>query len=309
VRGFVVERAWGLSTQNAGGWASDSVRGILVSVVVGAIAAVVFFAVVSRLPRTWWVAGWAAFTLLTAIFVFVYPVVVAPLFNRFTPVQDESLRSDVLALAQEAGISVSDVLVADASRRTTLENAYVGGLGATKRVVLYDTLLEGGRRAETLFVVAHEMAHEKENHVPKGILLTSAGLLAGFGALAWLAGRSWFLSWSRATGPEDLRALPVLLIYLAVAGLLLLPVESAFSRSFERRADAIAISLTSDPAAGVRSFRRLAFANLADLRPPRIAVWTLFTHPPISERIRSILSPDGTANGRSFAVSGAVKQD
>jgi STE24 endopeptidase len=309
VRGFVIDRAWGLSTQDVGGWLSDSIRGLLVGAVVAAIGAVVFFAVVTRLPRTWWIAGWAAFTLLTAIFVFVYPVVVSPLFNRFTTVQDESLRKDVLELAAEAGISVDEVLVADASRRTTAENAYVGGLGATKRVVLYDTLLAGGRRAETLFVVAHEMGHEKENHVIKNIAIASAGLLLGFGVLAWLASRDWFLSLSGASGISDLRILPTLLLYAVIAGLLALPIENGLSRAFERRADEIAVDLTGDPAAGVRSFRRLAFANLADLRPPRIAKLTLFTHPSIPDRIRSIVSSDETSAGASFAVSRAVKQD
>jgi STE24 endopeptidase len=309
VRGFVIDRAWGLSTQDVGGWLSDSVRGVLVGAVVAAIGAVVFFAVVARLPRTWWIAGWAAFTLLTVIFVFIYPVVVAPLFNRFTPVEDESLREDILALAAEADISVDEVLVADASRRTTAENAYVGGLGATKRVVVYDTLLSGGRRAETLFVVAHEMGHEKENHVLKNIALASAGLLLGFGGLAWLAGRAWFLSLAGASGVSDLRILPLLLLYAVVAGLLVLPIENGVSRAFERKADEIAVDLTGDPAAGVRSFRRLAFANLADLRAPRIAELTLFTHPPIPDRIRSILSSEETSAGASFAVSPAVKQD
>jgi STE24 endopeptidase len=309
VRGFAIERAWGLSTQDAGGWLSDSLRGALVATVMAAIAAAVFFAVVARLPRTWWIAGWAAFTLLTAIFVFIYPVVVAPLFNRFTPVADESLEEEILTLADAAEISVDEVLVADASRRTTAENAYVGGLGSTKQVVLYDTLIEAGRRPETLFVVAHEMGHEKESHVLKNIALASAGLLVGFGALAWLAGKGWFLSWAGASSISDVRALPVLLIYLTIAGLLVLPLENAFSRASERRADEIAVELTGDPEAGIRSFRRLGFSNLADLRPPRIAELTLFTHPSIPDRIRSIQSSESASASPGLAVSGAVKQD
>jgi STE24 endopeptidase len=309
VRGFAIERAWGLSTQDVGGWLSDAMRGALVGTVVAAIAAAVFFAVVSQMPRTWWIAGWAAFTLLTAIFVFVYPVVVAPLFNKFTPVEDDSLEDDILRLADRAEISVDEVLVADASRRTTAENAYVGGLGSTKRVVLFDTLLESGRRPETLFVVAHEMGHEKEKHVIKNIVLASAGLLLGFGALAWLGGRGWFLSWSGASGISDLRGLPVLLLYLTIAGLLVLPIENAFSRAFERRADEIAVDLTGNSAAGIRSFRRLAFSNLADLRPPRIAELTLFTHPSIPDRIRSLLSSGSASGGGSLADSRTVQQD
>lgn len=308
VRGYMIEKAWGLSTQDALGWFTDSLRGVLIGGVMAGVAASVFFFVVARMPRTWWVAGWIAFTGLTALLVFVYPVAIAPLFNRFTPVEDASLRSDIVQLADRAGVSVDEVLVADASRRTTAENAYVGGLGATKRVVLYDTLLEGGQNKEALFVVAHELGHESENHVPKGIVVASVGLLLGFGVLAWLAGREWFLSWAGASGIADLRALPVLLIYLTVAGLLVLPVENAVSRSFERRADEVAVALTDDPASGIRSFRRLAFANLADLRPPRVAEVLLFTHPSIPSRIESLLSRS-SASGAALAVSEVVKQD
>jgi STE24 endopeptidase len=224
-------------------------------------------------------------------------------------VPDESLRNDIVALADEAGISVDEVVVADASRRTTAENAYVGGLGATKRVVLFDTLLENDNRGETLFVVAHELGHEKENHVLKGIALASAGLLVGFGALAWLASRDWFFSWAGASGVRDLRGLPVLLLFLALVGLAALPIENVFSRSFERRSDEIAIDLTGNPESGVGLFRRLAFTNIADLRPPDIAVGVLFTHPPIPERIESLLTGESDAGAASFADLGAVKQD
>jgi STE24 endopeptidase len=145
--------------------------------------------------------------------------------------------------------------------------------------------------------------------VIKNIVLASAGLLLGFGALAWLGGRGWFLSWSGASGISDLRGLPVLLLYLTIAGLLVLPIENAFSRAFERRADEIAVDLTGNSAAGIRSFRRLAFSNLADLRPPRIAELTLFTHPSIPDRIRSLLSSGSASGGGSLADSRTVQQD
>ena len=129
-----------------------------------AVAAVAFFAVVKWQPRAWWLLGWAAFTALTALFTFVYPVVVAPLFHNFTPLQDSELKSRVVSLAADAGIEVEDVLVADASRRTTAENAYVAGLGATKRIVVYDTLLEAGADEDVGFVVAHELGHQEALH-------------------------------------------------------------------------------------------------------------------------------------------------
>lgn len=288
VRGFAMQQAWGLSTQDAAGWVTDQGRALLVGAVVAMVAAVAFFGVVRAAPRTWWIWGWGIFTLLTALLVFLYPVVVAPLFNRFTPLDDRSLVARIKEHGVQAGVPIDEVLVADASRRTTSENAYVAGLGATKRMVLYDTLLESSED-ETVFVAAHELGHRAENHVLKGILLSSAGLLVGFGALYLLSRNGAVWRWGGAEGVSDLRAIPLLLSFLLIASLVLLPVENAVSRRFERRADEIAIELTGDSDTAVRSFRRLAYKNIADLAPPEPIVWTLFTHPPIPERITSFL--------------------
>ena len=292
VRGFMINRAWGLSTQNAAGWAIDVAKGAGVGAVFAAGATIAFFAVVRWQPRTWWVWGWAAFTALSALLVWLYPIAIAPLFNNFTPLRDVELTEQVKGLAQEAGVNVDEVLVADASRRTTSENAYVAGLGSTKQVVVYDTLLRSGETDETLFVVAHELGHERENHVVKNLLLTSVGLLIGFGLLQPLSRRTGVWAWAGASGIADLRAIPVLLLFSSVVGFLTLPIQNTVSRNFETRADEIAIELTHDSAVAVRSFRRLAFANLADLRPPRAAVFWLFSHPPLADRIESALAAD-----------------
>jgi STE24 endopeptidase len=266
------------------------VRSLLVAVVTSAIAAVAFFSIVRWLPRLWWMWGWAAFTALTALLVFVWPVLIAPLFNKFTPLEDQGLASRIRSLATDAGVRVDEVLVADASRRTTAENAYVAGLGETKRVVLYDTLVRAGDDDETLFIAAHELGHDVEGHVWKSVLLSSAGLLVGFVVLAWISRYDRLWSWASASGIGDLRAIPVLLLFLTTAGLLALPLQNALSRRFEARADEIAIELTRDPSTAVRVFRRLAFSNLADLRPPPPAVFWLYTHPPIPDRIRVLMA-------------------
>ena len=289
VRGYAQAKAWGLSTQDPMGWASDQLRGLLVGCVVAAISGLAFFGVVRAQPRTWWIWGWAAFTLLTAVLVFLYPVVIAPLFNKFTSLEDGALRTRILQLGEDAGVPLDDVLVADASRRTTTENAYVAGLGSTKQMVLFDTLLESGSEDETIFVTAHELGHRAKDHVLKNVAISSAGLFVGFAFLAWLARRAEFLEWAGAGSVRDLRVIPALLLFLSVATLLSLPLQSAISRSFEREADEFAIAQTGDPDAAVRTFRRLALSNLADLRPPRAAVWTLFSHPPLPERIRAVM--------------------
>lgn len=294
VRGYVVQHDWGLSTQGAVAWFVDQLRGLLVGGVVAAIAAVTFFGLVRWQPRTWWVWGWAGFTALTALLFFLYPVLIAPLFNRFTPLDDPRLEIRIRALADDAGVAVDEVLVSDASRRSTVENAYVAGLGATRQVVLYDTLLAAGDEQETLYVVAHELGHEVEDHVLKNLALSSAGLLVGFAALAALATtRVW--SWGGADGIADPAAIPLLLVFATVAGLILLPIQNGISRRFEARADQIALELTHDPDTAIRVHRRLAFSNIADLRPPAPAVWLLYSHPPIADRIGAAVAERGHA--------------
>lgn len=289
VHGFAMQHAWGLSTQNLGDWLIDQAKGLLVGGVIAAVSALAFYGIVRAAPSTWWLWGWAVFSGLTAALAFLYPIAIAPLFNDFTPLDNPALVNRIKDYGSAVGVDIDEVLVADASRRTTAENAYVAGIGPTKRVVVYDTLLESGTEDETAFVVAHELGHRAENHVLKGVALSSAGLLAGFGVLKLLSGTSVW-SWAGASGIGDVRALPLLLVFLSLATLISSPIENAISRRFEARADAIALELTDDPDTAVSTFRRLAFKNIADLDPPRPFVWALFTHPPIPERLRAFLS-------------------
>lgn len=294
MRGYVIQKAWGLSTQQPVGWFADQGKGLGVSLVIVAVTAVAFFAVVRWQPGTWWVWATAAFTALTAVLVFLYPVAIAPLFNRFTPLQDADLEAQIEELAARAGVDIDEVLVADASRRSTAENAYVAGLGATKQVVLYDTLLANSEPETTLFVVAHELGHESENHVLKNVGLSAVGLLISFAVLAWLA-RGPLLTWTSASSLVDLRVIPGLLLFATVGGLVAAPLQNAVSRSFEATADRIAFRLTADPEPAVRAFRRLALSNIADLRPPDPVVWLLYSHPPIDDRIEAARA-HGAAN-------------
>ena len=285
--GYIVQHAWGLSNQDLADWLTDRARSAAIGAGFAAVAAVVFFGVVRWQPKTWWVWGWVAFTVLTAVLSFLWPVLIAPLFNRFTPLPEGSLRTRVLGLAHDAGVDLGEVYVIDASKRSTIENAYVAGLGSTKQMVLYDTLIEADDEDASAFIVAHELGHQVESHVFKNVLIASAGMLVGFLALRWLAGRPGILSWAGASGIADVRALPAILLFVLLANVVAGPVQNLLSRRFEARADEIAVELTNDPATATRVFRRLAFANIADLRPPQLAVTMLFTHPPIAARIES----------------------
>ena len=287
VRGHAIQKAWHLSNQDALAWLLDQVKGLGLSVAFAAIAAVAFFAVVRWQPGSWWVWGAASFTVLSAILVFLFPVLIAPLFNRFTPLADRDLSARIETLAERAGVEIDRVLVADASKRSSAENAYVAGLGATKQVVLYDTLLEGNEEPETLFVVAHELGHEAENHVLKGLGVSAVGLVVGFALLAWLVRQGSFLRWAGADSVTDLRILPALLLFTVAAGLLAQPIQNAVSRRFEARADAIAFDLTGDPDPAIKAFRSLAISNISDLRPPAVVEWMFYSHPPIVDRIEA----------------------
>jgi STE24 endopeptidase len=290
VLGFADQHAWGLSNQSISAWILDGLRSLGIGGIVAAVSALAFFGAVRWRPGSWWLFGWIAFALLNTVLVFLWPILIAPLFNRFTPLEAGPQRDRVLELASDAGVELKEVYVVDASKRSNLENAYVAGLGNTKRMVLYDTLLRSGDEDETAFVVAHELGHDVEGHVAKGVGLAALGLLAGFVALKLLSQRSGIWEWAGATGISDVRALPVLLLFVTLASLLLLPAQNAVSRSFEARADQIALNLTHDPNSAVKAFRRLAFKNLADLRPPAALVWTLYTHPPIPDRIEAAMA-------------------
>src|SRR5947209_19885915 len=177
-RGLVRERRFGLSTQTLRGWLADWAKGELVELVLAAAVWVAAVGLVRALPRWWPLPAAAALALFVLLMSFVGPVVLEPLFNRFRPLEDGRLAGELRALAERAGVPVRAVLVADASRRTTRTNAYVSGLGPTRRVVVWDTLLAEADERELKLILAHELGHRRERHVLQGTLLAMAGAVA-----------------------------------------------------------------------------------------------------------------------------------
>jgi len=290
-RGFWNERRFGLSTQSPAGFLSDLGKGAMVQIVVAAVVALAFFFVVRRLPGAWPPIAAGVMVGLTVLMVVAYPLIYEPLFNKFTPV-DAATRNRIVALARDAGVTVDRVLVADASRRTTKQNAYVSGLGATKRVVLYDTLLQKSSEDEVDLVVAHELGHVVHRDVLKGTVLGSAGAIAAV-ALVWLiVSRPGVLRFAGASGPGDPRLIPLLSFVLAAATILTLPVVNGFSRSIEAAADRFAVRVTGDPQTAVRVEVNLARDNVADLQPNAFVRWMFFSHPPVMERIEIALESE-----------------
>lgn len=284
-RGYLHERRWGFSTQTLGAWAWDRAKGVAIGLVLTAIAMLGLMAAVHVFPSWWAVPAAIGGAAIVFVVSFLAPVLLEPVFNTFAQLPDEGLASDLRALADRAGVPVKQVLVADASRRTRKHNAYVSGIGRTRRVVLWDTLLARGEPGELRLVVAHELGHRRFRHVA----IWTAAAMAG--TALFVLGLWLLLQWDAllaaigADGPGDARVIPFVLFAGAVAELAVQPFALALSRRWERDADRFSLDLTGDPDAYESTHRNLALSNLGDLDPPKAAYLFFFSHPSAPERL------------------------
>ena len=285
IQSELVLREYGLSTQTWATWTLDVVKSVLVDAGLAALALLALVGLARRVGRAWWAWGAAATAALVVVGSFAYPLVVEPVFNSFRSLPAGELREQVLDLAARDGVPVDDVLVADASRRTTALNAYVSGFGGTRRIVLYDTLVDGATPEEVALVVAHELGHAEEGDVLVGTALGALGAAAAVCALALLLRRTPLLRLSGADGMHDPRVVPLVLALLAVGSLVVAPASNAVSRRIEARADVHALDLTRDPQTFAASQRRLALTNLSDLDPHPLAYALFASHPSTTERL------------------------
>jgi Zn-dependent protease with chaperone function len=281
--------AVGLITQSWRGWAVDLLKGTGISAAMSAAAGGLAVEVISRYPRGWWAPAAAGSVVVGAGLTALAPVVLDPVFNDFTPLPEGRRRSDVPELADAAGVKVGEVYSVDASRRGTAANAYVAGLGPTKRVVLFDTLLDRYTRDEVRVVVAHELAHVRHRDVPR--LFGYAALVAPGAALA-VQRVSWTLSDARG-GPSSL---PSLALAAAIVSGAVGVIGNRLSRAIERRADDFSLRLTDAPGAFITFERAIALQNVGDLDPPRWLTGILATHPPTAERIGAAVAYDKPAS-------------
>ncbi len=278
-------RRYGLSTQTWGPWTVDLLKGYAVAAVLGALAFGGFYALTRLAPRSWWYWAAAGAALLVVVLSFVLPVIVEPIFNRFTPMPAGPLRSDLLALAARDGVPVRDVLVADASRRTRAVNAYVSGFGPTRRIVVYDTLLSTSTEPEVVSVVAHELGHAKRQDVLAGTAVGALGAATAVIGVYLLGGWTGLLRRAGVDSIADPRGVALLLAVGAVVGLVAGPAQNLLSRRVEARADAHALALTRDAPTFEAMQRRLSVANLADPDPPALEYWLFASHPTTVQRI------------------------
>jgi len=273
-------RDYGLITQSWDGYARDVAVSWGIGALIAGAGAAGAVALVRRFPQRWWIPGSAVVVAFGVITIYAGPVVLDPLFNTFKALPAGEVRSDVLELARKAGVDVGEVYEIDASRRTTAANAYVTGLGQTKRVVLYDTLIENFSRDELRLVVAHELGHVHYDDVRMGLLYLAIVAPFGMLAVARLTGR---LAPEDAAGGPAL--LPALALSVTIMATTITTVSNAYSRAIESRADAFSLRATGQPEPFISFERRLTLRNLSDPDPPDWLTFLLSTHPPAIERI------------------------
>ncbi len=276
----------GLATGGWDQWAADWARALAIGAVIAAALTAAGIALMRRLPRGWWVAAAALTVLAAALFAFARPVVVDPLFNDFTELPPGPARESVTELAAKSGVDVGSVLVVDASRRTSAANAYVDGIGSSRRVVLYDTLLEDFPPAQTRLVVAHELAHVHYRDIWRGLLFIALVTPAAFFAVSRLV-RAWAPRDQVADGPArpGPATVPALTAAVTLMIFLVTLVSNPLSRGVEQRADSYSLQLTGEAPAFISQQRRLALQNLSDPDPPALSRLLFGTHPTTLQRI------------------------
>jgi Zn-dependent protease with chaperone function len=285
--GYIRPHAYGLSNLSFEKWLTDSAITLGVSSLVGALIALGLYTCIRKFPRRWWLAVTVALVPFTLFSVLVQPLWVAPLYNDFGPMKDKALEGEILGLADRSGIEGSRVFEVNKSVETRTVNAYVTGFLASKRIVLWDTLLARLEGPEVLFVMGHEMGHYVLGHVLQGIVLYA--LLAGLGlwAIQRIAPRL-ITRWCGRMGfvrLDDVASLPLLLLLMQLGSFAIMPGALAFSRHMEHEADRFGLELTQDNHAAASAFVKLQQNNLSNPRPGRLFVWWRGSHPPLGERI------------------------
>jgi STE24 endopeptidase len=307
--GHVLVRSYGLSVQGWFSWALDWIKAEAISIAVVAFVGWRASALIRRAPRRWWLGAWAASLPLMILGVYAEPLVVEPLFNDFRPLAEThpTLAQKVQQTAARAGIAIpqSQILEMNASRKLNWVNAYVAGIGNSKRVVFWDTLLTRTDESGALFTFGHELGHYALNHAWKYIGICALGMAIGFPLLAWLFGavlRRYGDRW-RIRAPHDWVALAALLLLVIVAQVTLMPLQNVITRHFEHQADVFGLELLHGavpdaPQAAARMLQVLGETNLEEPSPSSWNVFWFYSHPPIARRINFALHYDPWSAGQ-----------
>jgi STE24 endopeptidase len=292
---FVIEKKYGFSTITPQLWLIDFVKSLAVSVILMALLFIPFFALIHWLPQSWWFAAWVFFALFQMLMIWLYPLVIAPLFNKYVPVKDEVLRERIMAMAEKAGLRAEGIFEVDAGKRSRHSNAYFTGLGRSKRIVLFDTLLATHSHDEIVAVLAHEIGHWKLRHVLKQLILMEVVALAGFYLVFRLMGWPYLYETFGFAGPLPYAGLLLAAIVLKPAAFFFTPLGAAISRKYERDADRYVLGLVGSTRFLAQALKRLAKENLANLHPHPTYVAFYYSHPPLAQRVERLQAMDRQA--------------
>lgn len=291
---FRIEQRFGFNRMTLGLWLADMVKGALVGAAIGLPLAALVLWIMGATGGLWWLYAWVAWVGFNLLLLVIYPTVIAPIFNKFEPLPDESLKARVQALMQRCGFAAKGLFVMDGSRRSAHANAYFTGLGAAKRVVFFDTLLQRLTPGEVEAVLAHELGHFKHRHVLQRMVWIFGLSLVGLALLGWLAGQSGFYAGlgvqPNLGAPNDALALLLFMLALPPFMFFVSPVMAAFSRKHEFQADAYACA-QADGRDLANALLKLHEDNAATLTPDPLYVRFYYSHPPASERLAALPVP------------------
>ena len=285
---FKIEERFGFNKMTFKLWLTDLVKGALVGAVIGLPIVALILWLMGSAGSLWWLWAWATWMGFNLLVLVLYPTVIAPLFNKFKPLDDDVLKTRVTALMQRCGFAAKGLFVMDGSKRSAHANAYFTGFGAAKRVVFYDTLLNQLNPGEVDAVLAHELGHFKHKHIIKRIIGMFAMSLLGFALLGWLSAQVWFYTGlgvrPSVDGANDALALLLFMLVVPLFSFFVSPIFARFSRKHEFEADAYAMSQTR--ASDLQSaLLKLYKDNASTLTPDPVFVKFYYSHPPASERL------------------------
>jgi len=285
---FVIEERFGFNKMTLKLWLLDLLKSSLIGAVIGLPIAALILWMMGAAGGWWWLWAWGVWMGLNLLLLMIYPTFIAPLFNKFIPLEDETLKARVTALMKRCGFAAKGLFVMDGSKRSAHANAYFTGFGASKRVVFYDTLLAKLSAGEVDAVLAHELGHFKHKHILKRIVSMFALSLLGFALLGWLATQAWFYAGlgvqPNLSAPNNALALLLFMLGLPVFSFFIAPLFAYFSRKHEFEADAYAVLHTSGPDLAT-ALLKLYEDNASTLTPDPMYVKFYYSHPPASERL------------------------
>jgi len=283
--GFRLERKFKLSNQRFRSWAWDEIKGFLLGLILGGILVELLYFTIRQWPQNWWLLAWALFMVLFVVLAQLAPVVLFPIFYKFEPLEDEELRRRLVVLSERAGTRVRGIYRWKLSEKSKKANAALTGLGATRRIILSDTLLDNYTPDEIEAVLAHELGHQVHRHILKSIFVQAGITFIGFFAANWTLHFAVDRHLFNLDGLHDFANLPLLALVSVVLSFLLMPALNAYSRYNERQADRYAFESISSIAPFISSMNKLADQNLAERTPSRWVEWFFHSHPSISRRL------------------------